>query len=848
MDPGNLEKTYFDPSTAKIFRLAASPWPKILRKCRLIALVFLGLSLLGSIGAVVMRWRPFLDESLVLGVSFVCLGLFWLFYLQHLFYVFKIAGWQPKRPLAEILSGGGNLAEGFSFELAEIAAAPLASSAETVKSLWLAHSLVIQGQNIDFILGRMGLSRTILGKRIKMEIDRAVWADESVEIEGIVKAAAEKAIARQGKAIKASDLLGVLFRFIPFLDEILIEQELSAEDIGNITEWYERIKNDLEKARRFWDYDNLIQKGSLAGQWAAAYTLTIDEYSRDISKIARERGGRPDVFGHEEELEQVENILAGSGKNNVLLVGQPGSGRLEVVKSLAAKSFWGSSLPALNGKRVMELDIASVVARAPSLEEVELILDNCFREAVAMSNVILVIRDLENFVGETRVGAVDISGLLAKYLESPRFQVIAIASYAGLHRQIQKMTALLNLFNKVEVSPPSSHQTLRILEYLVPAFEQRYGKFIPYLSLKRVVERSARYLQDKPFPQKSIDLLDEVMVYASRQPGSKYVDPDWVDEVISQRAEIPVGRIQSSEKEMLLNLEDLIHQRVVNQEEAVAEVSSALRRARAEVTTRRAQPMGVFLFLGPTGVGKTETAKALSDIYFGSVERMVRIDMSEFQDAKDVYRLIGDKNHVGLLTSQIRENPFSLLLLDEIEKAHPDILNLFLTVFDEGYITDGYGQKVFFSDTIIVATSNAGAEIIRRDIEADMTMDMVKDDLVDHLMKESYFRPELINRFTAVVVFKVLTKEHLMDISQLMLDRLNESLSAKGIEFQGTEQLKEKIIELGYRPAFGAREMERVVHDKIANPLAQALLKDEIKRGDLVTVDPDDFSVKLLKP
>ncbi len=843
MDAGSLKKPYFTPEKALVFKLARSSWLRVCSASRSLGLVVLGLAFLFSLLGLAASLMDWPQEQLLLGFSFVLLGTFWLLWSGYLFFALKITRMKPAVEISQVLAEGGNAADYFDLQTARISNKVLGhkTAADPIR---LARVLIKEARNIDFILSRMGLTRTVLGNRLDLEIDRAIWQEGDVGLEEIVLAAAERASERSSPKIYPSDLIWASFRFIPFLNEVLIEQELTIDDVSNIVEWYERLKNELERARRFWDYDNLVQKGSLAQHWAAAYTLTIDKYSHDITEIARERGSRPDIFGHEAELEQVENILAGSGRNNVLLVGQPGSGRIEVAKSLAAKSFWNSSLPALNGKRMMELDIAAVMARSSSKEEMEAILDACFQEAIAMSNVILVVRDLENFVKAGQKGAIDISGLLAKYLESPRFQVIAIASYVGLHREIQRIPVLLNLFNKVEVSPPNAHQTLGILEYLVPQFESRYGKFIPYLTLKRVVERSARYLQDKPFPQKAVDLLDEVLVYASRQSETDYVDPEWVDRVISRRADVPVGRIQSSEKKMLLDLENLIHRRVVNQEEAVKEVSSALRRARAEVTTRRAQPMGSFLFLGPTGVGKTETAKALADIYFGSEEKMVRIDMSEFQDARDIYRLIGGQDHSGLLTSQMRENPFSLLLLDEVEKAHPDILNLFLTIFDEGYVTDGFGQKVYFSDAIIVATSNAGAEIIRRDIEENMSLDMIKDDLVNHLMQEKYFRPELINRFTAVVVFKTLSQKHLLDVAALMLDRLSDTLSEKGIEFRVSQELKEKIVELGYRPAFGAREMERVVHDRVANALAQALLKDEIKRGDRVTVAAEDFSVK----
>jgi len=251
--------------------------------------------------------------------------------------------------------------------------------------------------------------------------------------------------------------------------------------------------------------------------------------------------------------------------------------------------------------------------------------------------------------------------------------------------------------------------------------------------------------------------------------------------------------------------------------------------------------MGCFLFLGPTGVGKTETSKALAEIYFGSEEKMVRLDMSEFQDIKDIPRLIGKAGQEGLLITPVRENPFSLILLDEIEKAHPNILNLFLQVLDEGHITDGTGKRVDFKNTIIIATSNAGYKIILKAIKEKKEWSNLKEELLNYLFNQGIFRPEFINRFDAVVIFKPLSKENLLDIAELLLKKLKKNLKEKGIDFVITLPLKEKIVELGYNPTFGAREMRRVIQDKIENPLAKALLAGQLKKGQRVEIDPQTF-------
>jgi len=585
-----------------------------------------------------------------------------------------------------------------------------------------------------------------------------------------------------------------------------------------------------------------MRKGSMAKDWMAGYTITLDQYSTDWTEIIKKRGFE-EIVGHQETLAQVERVLARSEINNVLLVGEPGTGKKSIIHALALKVLYGQSLPDLNYKRVVELDVTSLLSEITGIDEAEIILDRIFKEVTLAGNIILVIDEFHNYIAQAiRPGALDISGSLSSYLHLPSFQIVAITSFTGLHKYIEQNPSILNLFEKVEVSEISEQETILILENLVPSFELKYKKFVTYPAIRDIVSHAARYLPAIPFPKKAIDLLDELMVYVSRYTKSNLVLPEHVAKIVSEKTQIPVGEIETKEREVLLNLENLVHQRIINQAEAVNEVSAALRRARADITLKKG-PIGAFLFLGPTGVGKTETSKALSEIYFGSEEKMIRLDMSEFQATHDIPRLIGSTTQVGLLTTPVREDPFSLLLLDEIEKAHPDILNLFLQVLDEGNITDGLGRKVSFLNTIIIATSNAGYKVILEALKTKIEWSGVKEKLLDFLFAEGIFRPEFINRFDAVVVFRPLSKENLSDIAELLLKKLKINLKEKDIEFIITEPLKEKIVELGYNPVFGAREMRRVIQDQVGNPLAEALLRGELKRGDSVEVDPGEFKL-----
>ncbi|MCH7552146.1 ATP-dependent Clp protease ATP-binding subunit, partial [Patescibacteria group bacterium] len=508
------------------------------------------------------------------------------------------------------------------------------------------------------------------------------------------------------------------------------------------------------------------------------------------------------------------------------------------------------SNPFLNYKRVIKLELSYLLSSLESREQVEQTLEHIFSEVVKAGNVILVIDEFHNFVGggsdtQETAASMNITGILMSYLRSPDFPLVTTTTFAGLHRYIEQNPSLLSMFEKIEVSEISEDDTLAVLMEKVPELEAMYSRIISYPALKAVIAYSSKYIQTMPMPKKAIDLLEETIV-ALCTTEEKVLLPKHVAHLLSEKTQIPIGETEDAEREKLLNLEDLIHQRIINQTEAVTEIASSLRRARAEISSRNG-PMGSFLFLGPTGVGKTECAKALAAIYFGSEKRMIRLDMSEFQNTGDIARLLGTRNQDGLLTTTVREDPFSLILLDELEKAHPNILNLFLQVLDEGHITDGIGRKIDFRHTIIIATSNAGYRFILQAIKEKKDFAQLKQEMFDHLFEEGIFRPEFINRFDGVVLFRPLTQENLVDIAGLMMKKLQRNLDAQGIEFVVTSSLKEKIARLGYDPIFGARNMRRVIQNKVENVLAKALLAREVKRGDRITIQAEDFLIIFLE-
>lgn len=748
-----------------------------------------------------------------------------------------------------------NLAEFLSFEVAKAVNSSLkfakSKKMPELNSTTLFYFLLRENPKLNFVFSRalLDMNKIIddVKETLKAQFHQKFSSVFANDFQNSILEAFKIAQKREHERIEIGDVILALAKHAPVFQKTLINFDLKAEDIEDLTQWLENLERRNEESKKFWEYKNLARRGTFAKEWAAGYTVLLDQFSIDVTELMRKQGFR-EIFAHKKEVEIMEAILARAEKNNVLIVGESGSARKSMIEALSNRCALGESLPELNYKRIVILDLPKLFAATESIEEAEEILDKIFNEAVYAGNVILVIDNIHNYIGvstERRAGIVEISGALSSYLVLPSFRFIGITTFEGLHINIEQNSAILPLLEKVEVSEISEEETLLILKDRVLMLEGRYKIIVSWPALRDIVSLSARYLPALPFPEKAMGLLDEVMVYAAKGK-KKIVLPEDIAKIITGKTQIPVGELKSREKDLLLNLENLIHQRIINQGEAVGDISAAMRRARSEVTIRSG-PIGCFLFLGPTGVGKTETSKALSEIYFGSEEKMIRLDMSEFQVIKDISRLIGSAGERGLLTTPVRENPFSLILLDEFEKAHPNILNLFLQVLDEGHLTDGLGRKVSFLDTIIIATSNAGYQIILEALKEKTDWPQVKQKLLDFIFEKGIFRPELINRFDGVIVFRPLSKENLLDIAELLLQKLKKNIEEKGIELIITEPLKEKMVELGYNPVFGAREMRRVIQDKVENVLATSVLSGKIKRGNKIQIDPVKFEVIIIK-
>ncbi|MFG2605925.1 ATP-dependent Clp protease ATP-binding subunit [Streptomyces sp. NPDC048514] len=637
-------------------------------------------------------------------------------------------------------------------------------------------------------------------------------------------------------------------------------------------------------------------------------TPTLDKYGRDLTELARQ--GRIDpVIGRDSEIEQTVEVLSRRGKNNPVLIGDAGVGKTAIVEGLAQRIADGDVPDVLSGRRVVALDLTGVVAGTRYRGDFEERLNNIVEEIRAHSDRLIVfIDELHTVVGAGtggEGGAMDAGNILKPALARGELHIVGATTLEEF-RRIEKDAALARRFQPVLVPEPTVEDTIEILRGLRDRYEAHHQVQYTDEALVAAVELSDRYLTDRRLPDKAIDLIDQAGARVRLGAGTKgtdvralersveqlvrdkdqaVADEDYeqakqlrdrigelkrqiveageedkadegqlevtaeaIAEVVSRQTGIPVSRLTQEEKERLLGLEEHLHQRVVGQEEAVAVVTEAVLRSRAGLASPN-RPIGSFLFLGPTGVGKTELARALAEALFGSEDRMVRLDMSEYQERHTVSRLVGappgyvGHEEAGQLTEVVRRHPYSLLLLDEVEKAHPDVFNILLQVLDDGRLTDSQGRTVDFTNTVIVMTSNLGSEAITRrgagigfgpgGAEAD---EEARREQILRPLRE-HFRPEFLNRIDEIVVFRQLSSEQLRQITDLLLESTRRLLDGQGVRVEFTDAAVDWLAERGYQPEYGARPLRRTIQREVDNQLSRLLLNGTISEGSRVTVD-----------
>lgn len=615
-------------------------------------------------------------------------------------------------------------------------------------------------------------------------------------------------------------------------ESLLRKYNVTPEDIFVTAEWWD----DRRAAQTELTPTPSFKRPGVGMSLLFGYTPTLDKYATDMGEV---REFTHHLIGRGDTVSRVVRVL--SAGRGVMLTGVPGVGKKTVMYELARRAAEGLLGADMSYKRILDFDYnAFFAAQKGDINVKKNEFAQILNEAESAGNVILVLRDIFRLTN-AEVEGLDLTDIVTQALEGKRLFIVSVLDKNDYTKYVSRNARLMKYFEEVGVFEMNKEDALPVLLSAARYSEKQRGIITTVPVIEDILRGSGQYMTDIPFPEKALELLDSVLLYhAEHNPGLS-VSREEVNAVLSEKTGIALASLGDAQKTKLAHIEDSIHERLVNQTYPVSLIAKALRAKTSGVMTS-ARPIGSFLFLGPTGVGKTETAKALAEVYFGSEEKIIRFDMSEFAGGEAIERLIGNagKNIPGALTTAIKNNPACLLLLDEIEKAPAAVFNLFLSLLDEGRITDAFGKSISASHVFVIATSNAGSEYIREVVKEENNKELLQKKVLEYVMESHVFSPEFLNRFDGVVVYEPLTPTQLKEVAKRLLQYVARDMKQKGIIVEFEDSVYEKVVEDGYDASLGARPMRRMIELKLGDVLARGILSNEIGQGDHIKVISDN--------
>ncbi len=700
---------------------------------------------------------------------------------------------------------------------------------------------ITKSGKVDDLINRLGLITEdfiIMSERLALEsnLNRDLWLSDML-IKGID-------IGLLSSLVKVDEVCIFLYLCENPLKHILLKMNINEANINALRLWV--ANNAVKEKYRSVFYERAFLKpvSSVNRSYTSKYCPTLEKYSRDYT-IEIIKGGFMYSIGRDDEIEKLVELVQGGDASATLVIGSPGVGKTTFLKSLAVKMVVEDVPESIQDKRLVSFEFNRAFALSKDIGEFKAIVENVLEEVYEAKNIVLLLEDFDQMVNIRNEYSQEIINLIVKGIENYKLRIIASTNPEGFRKNIEPQPALLSLFNRIEMAEPSDEVAVQILMDEMKRFESKYKLKIEFDALSKAVYLSHQYQFDRVLPDKALELLEETCSRAQVR-GLSFLTEHQIEDVVSEKVGVNIGTIGKAESDKLIKLEEKIHKRIIDQDEAVKAVSSAMRRARAGLQNSK-RPIASFLFFGPTGVGKTELAKALTAEYFGDDKLLIRLDMSEYQEAENLKRLIGEANDTefegGYLTEAVRSKPYSLILLDEIEKANVRVLDLFLQVLDEGHLTDGYGRRVSFKNTVIIMTSNACSYEIAEMINKGYKYIDVYRGVINELRK--VFKVEFLNRFDKVIMFKPLRPIELLQVANLMVLKVKDSLADKGIELEFNEGLLKDIVEIGFDPIYGARELRRVIQDELEDRIAQLIIGKKLDSGAIIEFNKlDEYIIR----